>query len=153
MNLWYKKSSLFVLAGVSYVVGQYFRGVWFQHFSINTCRYAVDSWGTFCNSPYLSQGYAFILLGEYLAIIAIIMLFTNAVIFHRWLRFSLYYVPIAVVLTFWMYPTTTPLGGVVPISQGVRLFGWLYIIITVAIIFVSWVRVWMKGRTSTEKVQ
>lgn len=134
MNLWYKKSIVFVLAGISYAVGQYLRGEWFQHIFFSICRYSVDSWGVFCNSPYLTQGFTLILLGQTLAIVALLLLFANTQTFHKWWRFSYWYLPIATLLTFSMYPTTTLLGGVVPITQGVRLFGEPYVIITAYIV-------------------
>ncbi|HUX81075.1 MAG TPA: hypothetical protein VMV38_02015, partial [Candidatus Paceibacterota bacterium] len=63
-----------------------------------------------------------------------ILLFANAATFHKWLKFSLFYIPIAIVLTLWMYPARTPLGGVVPIAQGAYLFGSLFVIITLGIV-------------------
>ncbi len=136
MKLWYKKSIVFVLAGISYLIGQYFRGVWFLGSTIpNVCGHAEASGVPFCNSQYLDTlGWPLIVLGQTLAIIGIILLFANAQAFHKWLRFSYWYVPLATLLTFAMYPTTTPLGGVVPITQGVYLFGRIYIIITASIV-------------------
>ncbi len=123
-----------MIAGAAYLAGQYLRGVWFQHLSINTCRYATDSWGVFCNSPYLDQGYALLTLAQVIAITAAILLFVNAATFRKWLKFSAFYIPVATALTLWMYPAHTFLGGVAPVSQGVHLFGNLYIIITLGIV-------------------
>ncbi|MHB8913433.1 MAG: hypothetical protein ACYC4I_00250 [Minisyncoccota bacterium] len=89
----------------------------------------------FCNSPYVGTlGFPLIDLGQMLAVVALILLFANAATFRKWLKFSLFYIPIATALTLWMYPTRTPLGGTVPISQGVYLFGYLFIIITLGIV-------------------
>ncbi len=142
MNLWYKKGLIFVVAGISYLVGQYFRGVWFLGSTIpNVCGHAESGGVPFCNSPYLDTlGWPLIILGQVLAVVALIMLFANATIFRTWLKFSLYYIPIAALLTFWMYPTTTPLGGVVPVSQGVIVFGWLYAILTFLIVLIQFIR-------------
>ena len=139
MNLWYKKAFVFVLAGITYLVGQYFRGVWFLGSAVpNVCGHAEAGGVPFCNSPYLDTlGWPLILLGQTLAIVAIILLFANATTFRRWLKFSVFYIPIATVLTFWMYPTYTPLGALVPLSQGVYLFGNLFALITFGIVLWS----------------
>lgn len=136
MNLWYKKISLFVIAGVVYLVGQYFRGVWFQHFFINPCRYSTDNWGVFCNSPYVETfGFPLIALGQMLAIIAVILLFANASAFRSWLKFSAFYIPIAVILDFLIYPIRfSSLSPELTYSQGVYPFGWLFVIISLFII-------------------
>ncbi len=153
MKLWYKKSIVFILAGISYAIGQYLRGEWFQHIFISTCRYSTDSWGVFCNSPYLAQGFALITLGETLAIVGLILIFANTHTFHKWLRFSYWYVPLATLLTFAMYPTTTPLGGVVPITQGVRLFGEPYIVITAYIVVIHIISFTKRKLNERGKVQ
>lgn len=135
MNLRYKKIAVFVLAGVVYLAGQYFRGVWFQNFFINPCRNSIDNWGVFCNSPYVETfGFPLIALGQMLAIVAVILLLANTDTFRKWLKFSAYYIPIAVVLAYWIYPIRFPPGPVVPISQGVYPFGWLYVVITLGIV-------------------
>ena len=136
MKLWYKKSSLFILAGISYLVGQYFRGVWFLGSSIpNVCGHAEAGGIPFCNSPYSDTfGTPLIVLGQTLAIVALILLLANESAFRKWLHFSYWYVPVATILSFMMYPVHTPLGGEVSISQGVYLFGRPYVLITGGIV-------------------
>ncbi len=136
MNVWYKKSFVFVVAGVVYLMGQYFRGVWFLGSGIpNVCGNAEFGGVPFCNSPYLDTlGWPLIILGQVLAVVAVILLFANTDTFRKWFKFSLFYIPITTALALWMYPAHTPLGGVVPISQGAYLFGNLFIIATLIIV-------------------
>ena len=130
MNLWYKKSLIFILAGISYCAGFFFS---------NPARFGFCS-GT-QSSSYICRvlgainiGWSLIALGQVLAVLAITLLFANAATFHKWLKFSVFYIPIATALTFWMYPTYTPLGALVPLSQGVYLFGNLFALITLGIV-------------------
>jgi hypothetical protein len=148
MNLWYKKISVFAVAGVVYLVGQYYRGVWFLGSNIpNVCGHAEAGGVPFCNSPYLETlGWPLILLGQILAIVALIMLFTNAAIFRRWLKFSAWFVPIAALIVIFVFPVPMPLGAELSREGAVRLFGGLYVIITAAIILFSWFKVWLKNR-------
>ncbi|VAW32391.1 hypothetical protein MNBD_CPR01-607, partial [hydrothermal vent metagenome] len=132
MKLTYKKISIFVIAGVAYIVGQYFSGVWWPRTTWPfQCHLIISKMGTYCNPVFIDTfGWPLIILGQSLAIVAIILVFANASIFKKWFRFSLYYIPIATALTFWMYPIKNILVGIVPISRGVYLFGNLYAIIT-----------------------
>ncbi|MDE2079300.1 MAG: DUF202 domain-containing protein [Patescibacteria group bacterium] len=135
-----KKISVFIVAGIVYLIGQYFRGVWFLgSFIPNTCGHAEAGGIPFCNSPYLDTfGWPLIIIGEFLAAIGVILLFANERGFRAWLKFSLFYVPIAAALVLWIYPIHTFLGGVATYSVGVTNAGWLYVIITV--IIVLWTR-------------
>ncbi len=152
MTLWYKKSVIFILAGISYIVGQYLRGVWFNPSWPFPCQEIHSGSVIYCNAPYLAQGFALITLGETLAIVALILLFANARAFHKWLKFSYWYVPLATLLTFWMYPTTTLLGGVVPITQGVRLFGEPYIVITAYVVITDIISLVKQRLSEREKL-
>ena len=151
MNLWHKKISVFVLAGAVYLAGQYFRGVWFLGSIIpNTCGHAEAGGVPFCNSPYLDTlGWPLIVLGQMLAAAAVILLFANAAAFRRFIKFSIFYVPIATALTLWIYPFTFGLGftlhSVIPISAGVGLFGEIYVLITLGIVLYSW---WKERRVA-----
>lgn len=129
------KILVFLGAAVVYLLGQYFRGIWFEHFFINTCAYAKDQWGVFCNSPYsLSLGFPLILAGEVFAIAGIIMLFATEQAWRKWLWMSAFFIPISAILINWIYPFGLPPGITVPISSGVAVFGRLYIIITLGIV-------------------
>ncbi len=134
MILWYKKSTVFVLAGISYAVGQYLRGEWFQHIFISTCRYSTDSWGIFCNSPYLAQGFALITLGETLAIIGIILLFATARAFHKWLRFSYWYIPIPAMFIIFMTPFPLIPMASLSSSRAIYDFGVIWQYVTAGIV-------------------
>ncbi len=74
-----------------------------------------------------------------LAIVGIILLFANARGLRLWLRFSLFYIPIAVALSFWIYPLSLIPGGTVfPVSYGVYPFGRLYVLLTLGIVLWTW---------------
>ena len=136
MNTWIKKPLIFVVAGALYLVGQYFRGMWFVHTNIvRFCRSYVENGKTYCNSPYINNlGWPLIIAGEYFAAIGLILLLANERGFRRWLWTSIVYIPVAFGLILWIYPLHTPLGGVAPYAQGVRLFGNIYILITLGIV-------------------
>ena len=137
MNIWYKKISVFILAGIIYLAGQYFRGVWFLGSVIpNVCGHAEFGGVPFCNSPYVSTlGWPLIDLGQMLAFIAIILIAANATTFHKWLKFSAYYIPIVAVLDLLIYPFRIfPGQPLATYSQGVYPFGWLYVILTFIIV-------------------
>jgi len=135
MKLQYKKALVFILAGVVYLAGQYLRGTWFVSTSLqNFCRPIIENGTTYCNSPYLNEGIVLIDLGQMLAIIAVILFFVSATTFNRWFKFSLFYVPIVVILDLLIYPISfSPLSQPLSHAQGVYPFGWLYVVITLGI--------------------
>ena len=138
MNLRYKKILVFVLAGIVYLTGQYFRGVWFNPAWPLTCQEIHSGSIVYCNSPYLDTlGWPLIDLGQMLALIAVILLAANARTFRKWLKFTVFYIPIAVVLDYLIYPLSFAPGPIfqpASYSQGVYPFGWLYVIITFGIV-------------------
>ena len=136
MNLWHKKTSIFVLASVVYLAGQYFRGVWFNPSWPFPCQEILSGSVVYCNAPYLdSLGFPLIALGEMLAIIAVILLFANAETFRKWLKFSAFYIPIVVVLDLLIYPISfSTLSPALTYSQGVYPFGGFYVIATLGIV-------------------
>ncbi|PIR83236.1 hypothetical protein COU19_01440 [Candidatus Kaiserbacteria bacterium CG10_big_fil_rev_8_21_14_0_10_56_12] len=146
MTLAHKKALVFVLAGVTYLAGQYFRGVWFLHLSIGTCKNSVDDWGVFCNSPYVGTlGWPLIDLGAMMLVVAIVLLLANAETFHRWLKFTLYYVPIVVLLDLLIYPMSSGIGFIMsgpPLGyeKGIYPFGKLFVLITIGIVLWGWIR-------------
>lgn len=136
MTLKYKKILVFVLAGITYGAGFFFS---------NPARFGFcsgsESGSYICRVPgAVNIGWPLIALGQMLAIIAVILLLANAETFRKWLKVSAFYIPVAVLLVYWIYPLRFPPGPVVPASQGVYPFGWLYVIITAGIVLVSWVR-------------
>lgn len=142
MTLHYKKVLVFVLAGVVYLVGQYFRGAWFPNFTWPLpCREVTFGTTTYCDPQYLvSLGFPLIDLGQMLAIVAVILLLANAETFHKWLKVSAVYIPTAVLLAYWIYPIRFPPAPVTPISQAVYPFGWLFVLITASIVLVAWIK-------------
>lgn len=136
MKLWHKKSLVFVSAGLVYLAGQYFRGAWFENFIINTCRESIDAFGTFCNSSYSANlGWPLITLGKMLAVVWLILLLADERTFKKWARFSLWYIPAALVLSYLIYPIRFfPGAPVLPVTYGVYPFGYLYIAATLGIV-------------------
>jgi len=139
MTLWYKRLLVLVTGGVVYLTGQYFRGVWFQNLFINPCRNSTDAFGVFCNSPYvMNWGWPLIALGQMLAVIWFILLLADAATFRKWLKFSAFYIPIAIALSFAIYPIRFfPNTELLPVSYGVYPFGGLYILLTLVIVLSS----------------
>ncbi len=147
MKISIKKLGIFIVAGIIYIVGQYFRGVWFlSTFIPNVCRNSVDDSGVFCNSPYVETlGIPLITAGEILAVVGIILLFANERAWRAWAKFSLVYIPVATVLTLWIFPFKLPPGVEVSLSRGVYDFGVLYAIITLCIVIFGW---WKERKNS-----
>ena len=91
-----------------------------------------------------------IALGQMLAIVWVILLLASAATYWKWLKFSLFYIPIAVVLALLIYPLgmpgTFPSSNAVPATYGVYPFGYLYILITLIIVILGW---WRSRKTST----
>jgi|SRR3989344_9517677 len=131
-----KKILVFVLAGVSYGAGLFFS----NPAGFGLCS-GLQTGSYICRVPgAVNIGWPIIALGQMLAIVAVVLLLANADTFRRWLKFSVLYIPIAVLLALWIYPFRIPPGSVVPISQGVYPFGWLFVIISLGIVLVSWFR-------------
>src|SRR3989344_840108 len=144
MTAWTKRFSVFGLAGMLYVVGQYLWGRWFESFPINLCQYVTDTQGTYCHSPYINTGFALIAAGQVFAIVGVILLFANRAAWRRWLVSSLVYVPITAYISF-SVGGLSPLGLPTYNSVGypdrwIWLFGALYILITFIIVLVSRLR-------------
>ncbi len=142
MNLWYKKGLIFVVAGISYLIGQYFRGVWFLGSTIpNVCGHAESGGVPFCNSPYLDTlGWPLIILGQVLAVVALIMLFANARAWHTWLKFSYWFIPITALIVIFVFPIPMQLGSELPRFGAITVFGELYAIITFLIVLIQFIR-------------
>jgi hypothetical protein len=132
LNLWYKKISIFVLAGIAYGAGIFLSN---QAWGVNN---AVD-----VERPLIA-------LGQLLAITGITILFSNKDMFHRWLIFTAIYIPIAVALDFVLFPTPIGLGfmitAILPRTTGIPLFGGLYTLLTICFVSVSWLVLWIRRR-------
>ncbi len=139
MSLRFKKTLVFVIAGLAYLAGQYFRGVWFLSTGIQSfCQPYLENGKTYCNSPYLNTlGWPLIMLGQMLALLALVLLFADARSFRRWLRFSRVYVPIAAVIIVLVFPVPMPLGLELSRVGAIRFFGVLYAAVAAGIILWS----------------
>ncbi|HEC93813.1 MAG TPA: hypothetical protein ENI56_00330 [Candidatus Kaiserbacteria bacterium] len=138
MTLWYKKSVIFILAGISYIVGQYLRGVWFNPSWPFPCQEIHSGSVIYCNAPYLAQGFALITLGETLAIVALILLFANARAFHKWLKFSYWYVSLSALFVIYMTPLPlVPLASPLSSERAIYDLGvvWQYITAGIVIVY------------------
>ena len=136
MNLWYKKASLFIVSGVVYIVGQYFRGFWWPYLTWPfPCHIITFGTSTYCDPLYLETlGWPLITLGQMLAIVALILLFADAISFRKWLKFSYWFVPIAALIVILVFPIPMPLGTALSRERAVYNFGELYAIITFGIL-------------------
>ena len=120
MTLSYQKSPVIIVAGLAYLAGQYF------------LRYTahVDT-----------VGWPLITLGQMLAIIWFIIWLAGEQTYRLWLKVSAVYIPIAVVLSFIIYPIRfAPGTEVAPVSYGTYPFGALYIIVTLVVVLIGWWR-------------
>lgn len=143
MNLWYKKGLLFLTAGIAYLLGQYFRGVWFLGSGLpSVCGHAFSSGVQFCNSQYIDTlGWPLITLGEMLALVGLVVLFANARGFRSWLQFSYVYVPLIALIVIFVFPLPlAPLAPPAPRWGAVRAFGVLYALITAGIVLYARLR-------------
>ena len=143
MSLSYKKSLVIIVAGLVYLAGQYFRGVWFLGGIIpNFCGHAEVGGVPFCNSPYMDTlGWPLITLGQMLAIVWFIIWLANEKTYRTWLKVSAVYIPTAVILSFLIYPIRfAPGTPISPVSYGIYPFGALYIIITLVVVLIGWWR-------------
>lgn len=144
INTSLKRLGVLIVAGIVYLVGQYFRGVWFLGSAFpNVCGNASADGVPFCNSLYLDTfGWPLITAGQFLAVIGIVLLFATESTWRKWLKFSLFYVPISAALIFWIYPINL-FGLITQYEAGVDRAGWLYLIITVIMV--------LRGRFKTTK--
>lgn len=142
-----EKLSIMLVAGLLYIGGQYFRGVWFMNFPINVCGHASDSNGAFCNSPFLDTlGWPLIEVGTILFFVSLIVLMSNNSGFMRWKKFSYFAIPAAIVL-FFIACVAFPKGALFFIDRTkiIDFIGyWFYLPLTALIVLVSW----LPGRKS-----
>lgn len=145
MKLWHKKLIVFTFGIISFLVGQYFLGTWIHQLWSYPCQGIHTISGMYCNSPYFgigTFGLTFIVLGGIFTLISLtsllvgfFLLFANTKVFQEWLRFSYWYIPIAIFIILIMYSgTRAPLGGDAPIIQGIGLLMEPYIVITAYIV-------------------
>ena len=133
MNLRYKKIIVFVLAAIVYAAGFFFSNP--EKFGF--CS-GLQANSYICRVPgAVNIGWPLIALGQMLAIIAVILLFSDMATFRRWLKFSAFYVPATLILDYLIYPISfapAPLSHPASYAQGVYPFGWLYVLVTLGIV-------------------
>jgi len=141
MKLALKKVLVFLVSGTVYFIGQYLRGYWFPLVTWPLHCYLIHSGvETYCNPQYLNIGFALITLGQWLALVALILLFSNESGFRRWLKFSYFYVPILLIIVFVIFPIPLPVDTRISSESAARVFTILYAIITAGIVAYSWLR-------------
>lgn len=138
------KASVFVLAFLVSAVGQYYRGTWIEPNWPTPCV-VVDP-GPF---PYIpcsgfmsvDWAWAIISLGMYLYVAGAMLLLADEERFCRWLKFSVCYLPCAVILDLVFWPTSGLmfLSGPVPRSAGVYPLSHFFLVATAYFVFWPWV--------------
>ena len=143
VNLRIKKFLVFATAAIVYLAGQYLRGYWWPMTTWPFHCYTVFS-GTasYCDRVYLGVwGWSLIAAAQMLVIIGIIMLFANRAGWRKWLKFSLFYVPIAVLIAAFAAPFSIAVVGgeqrQTDPEGWARILGVLYIFMTLGIILWS----------------
>jgi len=142
MKIWILKITLLLAAGIVYVMGQYYRGPWFENFSVNACRYGVDAQGMFCNSPFVDTGLALIAAGQIFAIAGLILLFANKEGLRKWLWMSAAYLPLGALIVL-NIPTESHAWAIslTPSREHATwLLGYPYILLTLGIVLWGWWR-------------
>ena len=144
MKLTYKKISIFVIAGVAYLVGVFFSNPG----AFGFCTKAKDTASYICGiSSAINIGWSFIYIGQSLAIAAIILVFANARAWHAWVRFSIWFVPISALVIISVFPVPFVPGFELSRANATYFFGNLYAIVTALIVVISWIRIWFKRRS------
>src|SRR3989344_1196013 len=133
MKIWIKKLSIFIAAAALYVAGYFLIQLRIQ----NICSDHDPAEYCWIDFP-ASIGWPLSTAGEMLAIVGVILLFANELGFRRWWRVGRWYIPIAALLAFTIFPTSYL--GVLPIDRdwAVGAFGYLLILITLIIVLWSW---------------
>lgn len=145
-----KQLLVFLVAIFTYIAGQYFRGEWFLNTPLDTvCHPYVENSKIYCHSLYLGTGISLIAAGTIFAIVGAILLFANERGMRKWLKFSLCFVPIAIIVDIYFVPSS-PLG-LLDAGPGDRVntvwnLGYLYIFVTAAIVLATRYASWRKWR-------
>lgn len=122
MKFWMQRLPIFLVAGVVYGLGE-----WYWHSRSTTAM--------------LNFGQPLIAAGQILAIVGIILLAANQRALHKWLWFSLVYIPLGALFVVASYPVS---GAIFDFSSppvhNTWLVGYLYILITLIIVLHGWWR-------------
>ena len=131
-----KKFLIFVFAGAVYLIGQFFANPQFFGYCMER-PYKYD----FCLAyAAVNIGWPLIAAGHMLAIAGIILLFANARALRNWLWMSVVYLPLAAIMVIWYTPTAPCIFmcGPPDYENMTRNLGYLYILITLVIVLLSW---------------
>lgn len=142
MKLWYKKTLVFVVAGLAYGTGLFFSAPEKFGFCNDT-----QSVSYICRVPgAVNIGWPLTSLGQALAVVAIIMLFANERSWRTWFRFSVWFVPLIALIVIFVFPLPFAPGYALPRDGAVNAFGHLYEIVTFFIVVISWLHIWHQRR-------
>ena len=147
-----ERGGVFLTAAVVYLIGQYYRGVWFVGADVRSfCSSYFENGNLYCNSPYIDTlGYPLIAAGEFLAVVAVVLLFAGERGFRAWLKLSAWYLPLAVIGTYLLSQVSInpiTLMASYPAANytfEAQLFGFLYVLLTIGAVLRG--RVLEKGR-------
>ncbi len=147
-----ERGGVFITAAVVYLIGQYYRGVWFLGTSLSSvCGYAEFDGTRFCNSPYINTlGYPLIAAGEFLTVVAVVLLFAGERGFRAWLKLSEWYLPLAIIGTYLLSQVSiNPIGLMASYPAAnytfeAQLFGFIYVVLTIGAVLRG--RILEKGR-------
>lgn len=142
MKLMIQKGLVLTVAGLVYVLGEYLQGFWFFKTDIpNLCGDSFFDGHRFCDSPYLKLGVVFVIMSEWLFLVAVILLFANERGTRWFFKFSIVYVPVAALLVASVPATSSAFLSFGPFQEGVaRILGGLYALAALGIVLVARVR-------------
>jgi hypothetical protein len=133
MKLAAKKVFVFTAAGMAYAVGQYLTGDWLTNFAF-FCYPYIENGRVYCNSAYLDAGLTLTIFAEWLGLVATLLLLADVRGFRRFLKFSLFFVPIALIIIFALFPAPIFPGIDIHRETIARDFGVLYALVTLGIV-------------------
>lgn len=140
MNLWTKRFIVLFGAGILCLVGQYFRGSWWPGLTWPfSCVQVKTQFLTYCAPTHINTlGLPFIVAGEVLFVIALLLIFANELGFRRWWHFSRWFIPITALFLVYCTPIALPVNSFIYTDKVVDLLGfYIYVPITLAIIVIS----------------
>lgn len=133
MNFLNRNLPVFVTAGFIYLTGFFVSNpgrFGYCAGSADASRLCSIAWGFNFGLPLLAAG-------EALAIVAVILLFSNDEGWRRWLHFSKWYVPIAVLVVALLFPIALPLDAELSRQGAAIRFGQLYEVITLCVVLMT----------------
>jgi hypothetical protein len=127
-------------AAVIYILGKFLGGYWGMQFS-PFCHSYYENGKVYCNSTYSHLGDLFVIVGEWLFLVAVILLFANERGTRWFFKFSIVYVPVAALLVASVPASSSAFLSFGPFQEGVaRILGGLYALAALGIVLVARVR-------------